>query len=136
MAKTSVKGINVTKRSRSFRRQKAHEEVDPESKDKSEAESKSGEHKDSNGNVVSKDQEEIHVGHVDNTVETNALKKLPNIAPKPSPKPMAKPSKSKLSKPLLDSTAGSQSNGENLVFVTAESCEKQQENDEMATTQV
>lgn len=136
VAKTSVKGINVTKRSRSFRRQKAHEEAEPESKDKSEAESKSAEHKDSNGNVVSKDQEEIHVDHVDNTVETNALKKLPNIAPKPSPKPMAKPSKSKLSKPLLNSAAGSQSNGENLVFVTAESCKKQQENDEMATTKV
>ena len=136
LAKTSVKGITVTKRSRSFRRQKACDDSSTEkSEDKLGGEASSEQSKDNNGNIVSESRDEIQAKGLGNKVE-GALKKPPSTAPKPSPKPLPKPAASSSVKVVQNSATVSETSTVLAQSVRIDMSESHEENNAMATTEV
>ena len=99
VSKTSVKGINVTKRSRSFRRQKACDEGAAEKNaDKSHPQgSKEPIEKDNNENEADANNHNLEnmrsreETQLESKVTAIIAKRAPNIAPKPSAKPSTSP---------------------------------------------
>ena len=100
VSKTSVKGINVTKRSRSFRRQKACGEgtADKNAGQSNTQNSNEQMEKDDNDNNAGADNQNLeHISQDEiqldssNKVKSNVAKKAPSIAPKPSVKPSTSP---------------------------------------------
>ena len=134
VAKTSVKGINVTKRSRSFRRQKAHEENASEAKDgKLVEEPSSVILKDSNDTTVSVSNKELNA---EVKLKAKVIGKPPNTAPKPAPKPSPRPFISSVPKSVPNSSQNLESNSINKESVKRESPMTVVETNDIATTRV
>ena len=144
VSKTSVKGINVTKRSRSFRRQKACDGASDKSADKSHTQANEEQiKKDSNGNVVDANNHNLK-NAVDNReenqlkskVNAHFVKKAPTIAPKPSPKPVSKQAAGTSAAGTPDSPTDNEVSGSVSDTAQRTDPETRTENGDIATTKV
>ena len=148
VSKTSIEGINVTKRSRSFRRHKAHDENTPEAK--ADNKIKESGARGLNDTATDRVSRAPNVDRVSQAHNADRVSPVPNAdtsadskdktngvrKPRPAPKPSPKPVLNSVPKSVPYSATNSEGNNTNNKVVAGESSGTHVETTDLATTRV